>query len=69
MPSRRAGTSTARRAASSSTAELRGDFGECFARFCLRITDPDSWDAAPAEVLAGVEAILGVPVVSVLQRI
>ena len=50
-------------------AELRGDFGECFARFCLCITDPDSWDAAPAEVLAGVEAILGVPVVSVFQRI
>jgi hypothetical protein len=50
-------------------AELRGDAGECFARFYLRITDPDSWDAAPAEVLAGVEAILGVPVVSVLQRI
>jgi hypothetical protein len=50
-------------------AELRGDAGECFARFYLRITDPDSWDAAPAEVLAGVEAILGAPVVSVLQRI
>lgn len=33
------------------------------------ITDPDSWDAVPAEVLAGVEAILGVPAGSVLQRI
>jgi hypothetical protein len=33
------------------------------------ITDPDSWDAAPAEVLAGVEAILDVPAGSVLQRI
>jgi hypothetical protein len=50
-------------------AELRGDFGECFARFYLRITDPDAWAGAPAEVLAGVEAILGVPVASVLQRI
>ena len=50
-------------------AELRGDVGECFARFDLRITDPDAWAGAPAEVLAGVEAILGVPVASVLQRI
>jgi hypothetical protein len=50
-------------------AELRGDAGECFARFYLRITDPDAWAGAPAEVLAGVEAILGVPVASVLQRI
>jgi hypothetical protein len=49
-------------------AELRGDAGECFARFYLRITDPDT-RAAPAEVLAGVQAILGVPVVSVTEDI
>jgi hypothetical protein len=49
-------------------AELRGDAGECFARFYLRITDPDTW-AAPAEVLAGVQAMLGVPVVSVTEHI
>jgi hypothetical protein len=44
------------------------DAGECFARFWLRITDPDGWDA-PDQVLTGVERILGVAVTSVTERI
>jgi hypothetical protein len=48
--------------------DLRGDSGDCFTRFFLRITNPDTWEA-PADVLAGVERILGVPVVSVTERI
>jgi hypothetical protein len=48
--------------------DVRGDAGECFARFWLRITDPDGWDA-PDQVLTGVERILGVAVASVTERI